>query len=55
MYLTINELCKELSLSRSTIYRLLDIGLPYEEVLSRKRFVLEDVCKWLQEQGQKEK
>ena len=48
-YLSTKELMALLGISRSTIYRLLDVGLPCLKVGGQNRFLLEDVIKWLKE------
>jgi excisionase family DNA binding protein len=48
-YLSTKELMALLGISRSTIYRLLDDGLPYLKVGGQNRFPKEEVIEWLKE------
>lgn len=48
---TVEELAEFLQVSRATLYRLMDLGLPYVQVAVEdrggRRFDREDVLKWL--------
>ena len=48
-YLSTGELMDVLSISRSTVYRLMDRGLPNIMVGSVHRFPMEQVLNWLKE------
>ncbi len=48
-YLGTNELMKMLGISRSTVYRLIDRGLPFINVGSINRFSKDQVLAWLEE------
>ncbi len=48
-YLRTGELIEMLSISRSTVYRLMERGLPSIMVGSVHRFLREQVLTWLQE------
>jgi excisionase family DNA binding protein len=48
-YLSTKELMALLGVSRSTIYRLLDEGLPCLKVGGQNRFSKEEVIEWLEE------
>lgn len=47
--LTAKELANILKIDRTTIYRMVKRGMPYKVVGARKRFILEDVLKWQEE------
>lgn len=47
--LTAQELANTLKIDRTTIYRMVKRGMPYKVVGARKRFILEDVLKWQEE------
>lgn len=49
-YLTVNQLSAKLNLSRATIYRLMDQGLPSVKVGNARRFPLSAVEVWLESQ-----
>ena len=46
-YISTNELMRMLSISRSTVYRLIDRGMPYIKVGSVNRFPKDQVLAWL--------
>lgn len=48
-FYTINKLADKLGISRSTVYRNMDRGMPYKELGPKKMFILEDVLKWMDE------
>lgn len=48
-YLTTSELVEMLSISRSTVYRLMNKGLPNITVGSVHRYPIEQVLNWLKE------
>ena len=48
-YISTKELMAFLGISRSTIYRLLDEGLPRLKVGGQNRFPKEEVIEWLKE------
>ena len=54
-YLSTKELMALLGISRSTIYRLLEAGLPCLKVGGQNRFHKEEVIEWLKEQDEAEK
>ena len=49
MYLTTNDICRELQLTRALIYRLIKEGMPALHIGNRYRYVLSDVSDWLNE------
>ena len=49
-YLNAKELCEKLKISETTLYRLLNKGMPVLKVKSSNRFVLEEVVEWLKKQ-----
>ena len=46
-YLNTNRLIQVLGISRSTVYRLVDRGLPSIKVGAVNRFPIDQVLKWL--------
>ena len=54
-YLGTSGLMHMLAISRSTVYRLMEKGLPNIMVGSVHRFPKEQVLKWLQEKGGKQR
>lgn len=54
-YLSTGKLMEMLGISRSTVYRLMAKGMPHIMVGSVHRFPKEQVLKWLQEKGDKER
>ncbi len=46
-YLSTNELMEMLGISRSTVYRLMDRGMPYLKVGAINRFSKDRVLVWL--------
>ncbi len=48
-YLSTGELMKMLGISRSTVYRLMDRGLPFIKVGAINRFPKDQVLEWLRE------
>lgn len=54
-YLNAKELCENLKISETTLYRLLNKGMPVLKVNSSNRFVLEEVVEWLKKQQEEEK
>jgi len=54
-YLGTRELMEMLGISRSTVYRLMAKGMPNIMVGSVHRFPKEQVLKWLQEKGDRQK
>jgi excisionase family DNA binding protein len=53
-YLTAKELQEKLNISRSTLYRLREKGLPNKKIGYRTiRYDLEEVLEWLDEQKKK--
>lgn len=51
MYETETELAKILKVSRSTLWQLRKVGLPYRRVRGQIRYLLDEVDKWLKENG----
>lgn len=49
-YLNAKELCEKLKISETTLYRLLNKGMPVLKVNASNRFVLEEVVEWLKKQ-----
>ena len=49
-YLSTGELMKMLGISRSTVYRLMDKGMPYLKVGEVNRFPKDQVLVWLKEE-----
>ena len=47
-YLSTSELMARLSISRSTVYRMMDRGMPYIKVGSVNRFPRDQVMAWLE-------
>lgn len=45
--LSIKELAKILSISTRQVYRLIDDGMPFHKVGSRKRFELSIIMEWI--------
>lgn len=54
-YLNAKELCEKLKISETTLYRLLNKGMPVLKVNASNRFALEEVVEWLKKQQEKEK
>ena len=50
IYLSTNELMQMLGISRSTVYRLIDRGLPFIKVGAINRFPKDQVLVWLEEE-----
>ncbi len=48
-YLSTNDLMSMLDISRSTVYRLMDRGLPSIKVGAVNRFPMDQVLAWLEE------
>ena len=48
-YLSTNQLMQMLGISRSTVYRLIDRGLPAIKVGAVNRFPKDQVLKWFEE------
>ena len=48
IYLSTNELMQMLGISRSTVYRLIDRGLPFIKVGAINRFPKDQVLAWLE-------
>ncbi len=48
LYLSTNELMEMLGISRSTVYRLMDRGIPFIKVGSINRFPKDQVVAWLE-------
>ncbi len=48
-YLSTNKLMEMLGISRSTVYRLMDRGLPFIKVGAINRFPKDQVLAWLEE------
>ena len=46
-YLTLKELCEYLGYSKPSVYKLIDSGLPFVQFGKTRRFVIEDVDKWV--------
>ena len=49
-YLNAKELCEKLKISETTLYRLLNKGMPVWKVNASNRFALEEVVEWLKKQ-----
>ncbi len=49
LYLSTNELMEMLGISRSTVYRLMDRGMPSIKVGAVNRFPKDQVLAWLEE------
>jgi len=49
IYITTGELMDMLSVSRSTVYRLIDRGMPFIKVGSVNRFPERQILTWLKE------
>jgi len=54
-YLSTKELMALLGISRSTIYRLMEDGLPYLKVRGQNRFPKEEVIEWFKERDESER
>ena len=54
-YVSTAELMDTLSISRSTVYRLMDKGLPNIMVGSVHRFPIDQVLIWLRARGDKQR
>ena len=52
-YLSINELCKYLGVTRSTIYKLIKDGLPFVIIGKSRKFIVEEVDEFLNERREK--
>ena len=50
IYLSTNELMQMLGISRSTVYRLIDRGLPFIKVGAINRFPKDQVLAWFEEE-----
>ncbi len=48
LYLSTNELMEMLGISRSTVYRLMDRGMPFIKVGAINRFPEKQVLSWLE-------
>lgn len=49
--LTIKEIMKKLKLSKPTIYKLMDQGLPYKKIGNQLRFDADAVQEWVDQQN----
>lgn len=47
----VKEMCELLQVSRATLYRLKDQGMPFVKLLRSTRFDPEAVFKWVEEQN----
>lgn len=45
--LTIQELMKEFGIARSTVYKYIDLGMPYIQMGSTRIFKYDDVKPWI--------
>lgn len=51
------QLCNQLGMSTTLLYRLLDSGMPYHQLTksSRRYYILEEVQTWLLKAGYRQK
>jgi len=50
-YIRVKEMLKELGVSRATLYRLIDKGLPVVKIGGSTRFDVEAVQQWIEDQN----
>lgn len=50
-FLTISDLAKRLSISRTTVYNWMESGCPHLKVGGVTRFLLPEVVEWMREHG----
>lgn len=53
-YETVMEVCRRLQISRATLYRLMEEGLPSLLFRSSRRFDPAEVDRWIAERGEKD-